>query len=133
MNHHHLTPPVVLAELRNSPEAHWVSKMNNKFALFITSVVGTMWCAYAFAAIAFTSLPAALHSHDLTILIAWLSQTFIQLVLLSVIMVGQNLQAQAGDQRSQQTYDNAVVIRAEVAQLRTELQQAGVISPPPSQ
>jgi len=68
-----------------------------------------MWCAYVFAIIAFIGLPAALKPGGEGI-IAWIAQTFLQLVLLSVIMVGQNVQAEAGDLRAQHTYDDTVEI-----------------------
>jgi hypothetical protein len=59
-----------------------------------------MWCALAFALLALAGLPAALKAGSF---VAWLSQTFIQLVMLSVIMVGQRLQAdQAKDHHAQQ-------------------------------
>lgn len=61
--------------------------------LRITNAVGTMWCAIAFAAIAFVSLPASIASGSVVVIIGWFAQTFLQLVLLSVIMVGQRLQA----------------------------------------
>jgi hypothetical protein len=82
---------------------------NAKVAVFLTNVVGSMWCAYVFAIIAFIGLPAALRPGGEGI-IAWIAQTFLQLVLLSVIMVGQNVQAEAGDARSQHTYDDTVEI-----------------------
>jgi hypothetical protein len=47
-----------------------------------------MWCVYAFAALAFVSLPAAIMSSNPVIIVSWLSQTFLQLVLLSIIIVG---------------------------------------------
>lgn len=81
--------------------SHTPGRWNAWLAVRITRVVGSMWCAYAFALLAFVSLPAALRSHDPVILIAWVSQTFLQLVLLSVIMVGQNVQAVAGDARAE--------------------------------
>ena len=59
----------------------------------ITKVVGTMWCAIAFAALACVSLPAVLSTGNPTIIVAWVAQTFLQLVLLSIIMVGQAAQA----------------------------------------
>lgn len=65
----------------------------NKIALVITNIVSTMWCAIAFAFIALISLPAALQSHSLIVIVGWVAQTFLQLVLLSIIMVGQKLQA----------------------------------------
>lgn len=79
---------------------------NGRLALIITGAVGTMWCAYVFAAIAFVSFPAAITGGTAT-LISWIAQTFLQLVLLSVIMVGQRVAAQASDKQALQTYKDA--------------------------
>lgn len=79
---------------------------NGRLALIITGAVGTMWCAYIFAIIAFISFPAALQGGVAT-LISWIAQTFLQLVLLSVIMVGQRVAAQASDKQALQTYKDA--------------------------
>jgi hypothetical protein len=62
-----------------------------------------MWCAYAFAILAFISLPAAIRGGTAT-LISWIAQTFLQLVLLSIIMVGQNIAAKKSDRQLEQTY-----------------------------
>lgn len=78
-----------------------VGRFNARFALVITNAVGSMWCAYLFAALALVSLPSALRSGDAVIIVSWISQTFIQLVLLSVIIVGQNVQAAATEGRAQ--------------------------------
>jgi len=83
--------------------------LNAKLAVFLTNLVGSMWCAYVFAIIAFIGLPAALKPGGEGI-IAWIAQTFLQLVLLSVIMVGQNVQSDASDARAQRTYDDTVAI-----------------------
>jgi hypothetical protein len=80
--------------------------LNGRIALLITNAVGTMWCAYVFAGIALISLPAAIHGGTAT-LIAWIAQTFLQLVLLSVIMVGQRVSAAASDKQALQTYKDA--------------------------
>ena len=80
--------------------------LNGRIALLITNVVGTMWCAYVFAAIALVSLPAAIEGGVAT-LIAWVAQTVLQLVLLSVIMVGQKVSAAASDKQALQTYKDA--------------------------
>ena len=90
-------------------EVQRVNGINAKIAVFLTNIVGSMWCAYAFAIIAFIGLPAALRPGGEGI-ISWIAQTFLQLVLLSVIMVGQNVQAEAGDLRAQHTYDDTVEI-----------------------
>ena len=86
-----------------------VDGVNAKIAVFLTNMVGSMWCAYLFAAIALLGLRPALRPGGEGI-IAWIAQTFLQLVLLSVIMVGQNVQSQASDLRSQHTYDDTLVI-----------------------
>ena len=53
-----------------------------------------MWCAYLFAAIALISLPKAIASGDSIVIVSWVAQTFLQLVLLSIIMVGQKVASQ---------------------------------------
>jgi hypothetical protein len=80
--------------------------INGRIAMLITNAVGTMWCAYVFAAIALISLPAAIQAGTAA-LIAWIAQTFLQLVLLSVIMVGQKVSAAASDKQALQTYKDA--------------------------
>ena len=90
-----------LKRYRAGPEG-----FNNWLAVKITSIVGTMWCAYAFAVLALISLPEAMKSGTST-LIAWIAQTFLQLVLLSIIMVGQKVAAAKSDQQLEQTYQDA--------------------------
>jgi len=76
---------------------------NGRLAVFITNSVSTMWCAYIFALIAFISLPSAIRGGTAP-LVSWVAQTFLQLVLLSVIMVGQKVAAAASDKQALQTY-----------------------------
>ena len=85
---------------------HERTGFNGRLALLITSAVGTMWCAYIFAFIALISLPSAIQGGTST-LISWVAQTFLQLVLLSVIMVGQKVAAAASDKQALQTYKDA--------------------------
>jgi hypothetical protein len=70
-----------------------IERANNWLALRITNIVSTMWCAYAFTALAFVSLPDAIKGGTAA-LVSWIAQTFLQLVLLSIIMVGQKVQAE---------------------------------------
>jgi hypothetical protein len=86
-----------------------VDGFNAKFAVLITRLVGTMWCAYLFTLIALLGLNAALKPGGEGI-VAWIAQTFLQLVLLSVIMVGQNVQSIASDKRAEGTFEDAVKI-----------------------
>jgi len=92
---------------------------NGRVAMLITNAVGTMWCAYAFALLALVSLPQAIQAGTAA-LIAWIAQTFLQLVLLSVIMVGQKVSAAASDKQALQTYKDAealLVIQDELHKL----------------
>jgi hypothetical protein len=66
-----------------------MKRVNNWLAVKITEMVGTMWCAYIFVCLAILGFPYG--SDRLPDYVQWVSQTFIQLVMLSVIMVGQNL------------------------------------------
>ncbi len=98
-----------------------VNRINRKVGLGITTSVGTMWCAYIFTVIALVSLPAAIASHSPIIIVAWIAQTFLQLVLLPVIIVGQNIQAVASDARSAATYEDAGAILEEAKQIQLHL------------
>ena len=82
-----------------------ISRFNKSLGAKITSVVGTMWCAYAFAAIALISLPNAIKTGDTVVIIAWIAQTFLQLVLLSIIMVGQSVQSESVEKKINETHD----------------------------
>lgn len=82
------------------------NRFNDWLAIHITKIVGTMWCAYAFAGLALISLPAAIRGGTAT-LISWIAQTFLQLVLLSIIMVGQNIAAKKSDRQLEQTYKDS--------------------------
>lgn len=105
--HHLISQAISVRGLRG--EVQRANGLNAKIAVFLTNIVGSMWCAYVFAGIALLGLGPALKPGGEG-LIAWIAQTFLQLVLLSVIMVGQNVQSQASDLRSQHTYDDTVEI-----------------------
>jgi hypothetical protein len=116
--------PVKVADLL--PRGSAVNRFNTKVALFITKVVGSMWCAYAFALFDLISLPEAIRSGPAT-LVSWVAQTFLQLVLLSVIMVGQNVQAAAADQRAEATFHDASATLHEVAHIQGHLAAQDVL------
>ncbi len=97
--------------------------VNGKVALTLTTVVGTMWCAYAFAALALVALPSALQDGSMLAIIQWISQTFIQLVMLSVIMVGQNILGAASDKRAEMTYKDADATFHEAEQIQAHLKE----------
>jgi hypothetical protein len=89
----------------------------------ITAIVGTMATALGFTLLALISLPSAIKSHDVIIIVAWIAQTFLQLVLLPIIIVGQNVQGRAADKRAVQTYQDAEAILHECMQLQSHLME----------
>jgi hypothetical protein len=98
-----------------------IGRLNARVGVGITLAVGTMWCAYLFALLALLSLPTALRSQSTLVIVAWTAQTFLQLVLLPVIIVGQNVQAAAADRRAEQTYDDAEALLHEALQIQRHL------------
>jgi len=111
------------------PSGTVAQRFNAWLAVKVTSGVGTMWCAYAFGALALVSLPSAISSHSPIILVSWISQTFLQLVLLSVIIVGQNVLAAAADKRSEATFKDADAVLHEAVKIQEHLlAQDGVLA-----
>ena len=107
MPHMHIPHPHLEARKEMFAKAkQGADGFNSKLAVKITDIVGTMWCAYAFAALALISLPAAIQAGTAT-LVAWFAQTFLQLVLLSIIMVGQKVASAKSDMQLEQTYKDA--------------------------
>ena len=100
---HHPNPYLEFRKQFLRPLRKSETRFNGWLAVTITNIVGTMWCAYAFGCLALVSLPAAIRGGTAT-LVAWIAQTFLQLVLLSIIMVGQNIAAKKSDRQLEQTY-----------------------------
>ena len=87
-----------------------IGRFNTWLAVNVTKTVGSMWMAYAFAALALISLPAALASGQTIIIIAWIAQTFLQLVLLPIIIVGQNVIQAANDLRAEADHETLTAV-----------------------
>ena len=98
--------PIKVNDLRRTRSNNVFVRFNATFGLRITLVVGTMWCAYAFTVLALFALPSAIKQGTYFIIV-WLSSSFLQLVLLPIIIVGQNIQAAASDKRAEETYKDA--------------------------
>ncbi len=111
-------PPIPSAEASSRKGA--VERFNAFLAVKITGGVGTMWCAYLFAILALISLPDAIRGGTPTI-ISWIAQTFLQLVLLSIIIVGQKVAAEASDKRALDTYNDAEAVLHEAIQIQQHL------------
>jgi hypothetical protein len=111
--------PIKIADVM--PKDNPFNRFNTWLAVKVTTAVGTMWCAYVFAALALVSLPAAITSGNPVVIVSWISQTFIQLVLLSIIIVGQNVQAAASDKRAEATYQDADAVLHTALQIQDHL------------
>jgi hypothetical protein len=120
--HHHLVAPTTHAQAAQAVHGTgFFGRLNSKVGLRITLVVGTMWAAYLFFGLALYGLPQALKLGPAAIVL-WTSSEFLQLVLLPIIIVGQNIQAKASDARSEDTYKDAEAIMHECLQLQAHLQ-----------
>jgi hypothetical protein len=100
-------------------------RFNEWLAIKITQGVGSMWCAYIFCLLALLGLPTALHPGGEG-LIAWIAQTFLQLILLSIILVGQGIQGRSVEARDSETHDT---VMAELLLLR---ELVADLTPPPT-
>ena len=119
---HHLSPYLEFRKKYLRPLEKRETRFNDWLAISITKVVGTMWCAYAFAGLALVSFPAAIRGGTAT-LIGWIAQTFLQLVLLSIIMVGQKVAAAKSDRQLEQTYCDAEALLKISGEIHQLLQQ----------
>jgi hypothetical protein len=106
------------------PEGTAYQKFNKRVAIWITTNVGTMTCFWMFCVLALLSLPAVLSGFNafhstfpswmvkasIIALVSWVAQTFLQLVLLPSLMVGQNLQNEAADARAAKTFEDVETV-----------------------
>lgn len=116
----HAKRPVKTADVRNVNHPNWLVRLNGRIGLQVTIIVGTMWTAYLFTVLALFTLPDAIHQ-GIYYVIVWLSSSFLQLVLLPIIIVGQNIQAKAADQRAEDTYKDAEAVLKEAEKIQKHL------------
>jgi hypothetical protein len=112
--------PVKTSDLRRTNHANPFVRFNARFGLKITLVVGTMWAAYIFTILALFALPSAI-TQGTYFVVVWLSSSFLQLVLLPIIIVGQNIQAAAADKRAEDTYKDAEAVLKEAEEIQKHL------------
>ena len=98
-----------------------IGRVNNSVAVLVTKAVGSMWAAYLFVLIALVSFPQALNAFmngDAVTGVAWLSQSFLQLVLLPILLVGQRVISAAQDARAETDHETLTALqRINVQQL----------------
>ena len=105
-----------------------LGNFNSRLAVVITKSVGTMWMAYLFACLALVSLPAAIMSRNTIVIVAWIAQTFLQLVLLPIIIVGQNVISASQDARAEADHITLTTLHAmNVTQLQLFEQQSKIL------
>jgi hypothetical protein len=118
----------VLDELHGAERG--VTRFNRKLGITVTNAVATMWCAYLFALIALISLPAAIQASFANgfkplPIVTWVAQTFLQLVLLAVILFGQNLQSEKADARAEATFRNTTAAEGRLDEILKGIAQRG--------
>ncbi len=113
--------PVRTHDVRRLHHQNPLVRLNARVGLRVTVVVGTMWAAYLFTVLALLALPSAIHQ-GVYYVVVWLSSSFLQLVLLPVIIVGQNIQAAAADKRSEETYKDAEAVLRESEEIQHHLE-----------
>jgi len=130
MEKHKIIPLEELKKLNSPINANEKHKENltllDKIAIFITKVVGTMWCAIAFTLIALIGLPDAISGGKYEF-INWLTQTLLQLVLFSVVIVGQNLQSRHSQRRAEIEYNTSIKSEAEIESILAHLENQNEI------
>lgn len=91
---------------RNANKTHDQDlSVGERIGLFITGLVGNMWAALFFGLLTLVSLPAVVQADSPIVWISWITQTFLQLVLLPIILVGQNAQSKHAEKLAQSMYD----------------------------
>jgi hypothetical protein len=103
-----------------------IAAFNQKFAIYISNHVGSMYCAYIFAVIGITGVTAAItKDNGVVLIVGAISGYFLQLVLLPIIMVAQNVAQEATDAKASadhQTLTYLAQIQDEQLEILKELQ-----------
>ena len=121
----HVTSANIRAQIHGTSA---IGRFNAAVAVRITKIVGTMYCAYIFALLALVALPAAIQQGSPTVLVNWLSSNFLQLVLLPIIIVGQNVISSAQDKRAEADHKTLTALhKMNVQQLKLLDQQDKIL------
>jgi hypothetical protein len=96
------------------------SGFNQKIAILLTKGVGTMVCAYIFAVLAIIGFPGLVNA-QISQWVQWTSQTFIQLTMLSVIMVGQSVLGRKQELQADEQFNTTVSTYHDIEQMMQHL------------
>ena len=120
--------PRLITSRSVAPTVHgagMVGRLNTSLAVTVTKSVGTMWAAYVFTAIAVGGAVAVITNNVFwTAVSVLISQTFLQLVLLPIIIVGQNVISEAQDARAEADHLTLTTLHAINVQQLTILEQS---------
>ena len=117
----HVTNRQVLESMQGGSS---MGRFNSRLAVAITKGVGTMWCAYVFAVIGLLGLTGALTGNTfLQGVMGSISSYFLQLVLLPIIIVGQNVISTAQDKRAEADHETLTALHTINVQQLTILKQ----------
>jgi len=94
-----------------------------KISKYITEKVGTFGCAILFCILACISLPSVIKSGETLTIVSWFAQTFLQLVLLPIIMIGQNLQSRHAEILAEATYENDIDMHKDVEKVKKDVSE----------
>lgn len=96
---------------------------NTKIAVALTQSTGTMWTAYIFTVLAFIGLFGLLGwlNPFVFLLTTWVSQQFLQLVLLPVIMVGQNVLNRKSELQAEEQFNTTMSTYHDIEQIMKHL------------
>lgn len=120
------------------PGATAYQRFNKTVAIWLVTHVGTMTCFWIFNVLSIILLPPTLAydalfappahgfwhwylSYGFIILWTFVLSTYIQLVLLPGIMVGQNVQNEASDVRAAKQFEDTETLLADVAAIKEHL------------
>ncbi len=109
---------------RNVNEVHAAERLsfNDRVAVWVSANVGTMICAYIFAFIGVASLVGVLTNNTLLALVSGsLSSYFLQLVLLPIIMVGQNVQSRHSELQADEAFNTTMSTYHDIEQIMQHL------------
>jgi predicted aconitase with swiveling domain len=122
----HVTRNMVQEQVHGTGVA---GRINTWLAVRITKGVGTMWCAYVFAVLGASGIAAALTNNtEVVLLVGAISGYFLQLVLLPIIIVGQNVISTAQDARAEADHETLTALHTiNVQQLEILRQQHSIL------
>lgn len=105
------------------------SGFNARVAVTVTNAIGSMSTAYSFVILAIIGLLGILGVLNpiVALLVAWTSQTLIQLTLLPVIMISQNIQSRHAELLAEETYADTEFERALLATIQQEQTRQGTL------